>query len=671
VPIVRCALSALLLSSCTGYIEQPLQDEGSGASGPTGLGGASTTAGSGPGAGAGGAPLTGGTTSGGGTSGLGGAGGSAGSVSVAPLWTGAMGSWCGPADDPTLWVVASLAPSTCPTQSTQIYGESVSDGLIIEVPSASVTTVPATLTVPGRYCTAGACNTVDVALAIDSYTAGTGASGSWSLTAPGGALVEGGLQASWCAWDDYLPAHPEGSRLARDLSLAEVAVYQGVKVPIMTNLQEVGERNADLVQSREALVRVFVTPGPAFASREIAARITLETAGSEPLVIEETMLVDGASSESDLGSTFNLMLPKDALQGDTEYSVELRETSKCTQLAGEPSGARFPDAGTLPVDARATGPIKVLLVPVRYDTDGSGRLPDTSEGALAELHDRLYAMYPTSGVELSLHTPVGTNYSDLGDMLDQMRALRDAEKPDSDLSYYGLVDPAGSFNDYCDGSCTTGIAGYGSQGGSATAGMGIGFLHYAAGTFAHEVGHIHRLPHAPCGGPASPDPNYPYAGAGIGSRGYDLLNDEFFDADEYVDLMSYCSPDWISDYNYQLLLERLILVNETAGNLKVMALGDAAAPSEWRSLRVDGNGAARWGLTLTPDGAPPGDPTTATVLDAQGQPLLVVTAYVEALGEGGATYFVPPAQPGWHSVQVAGAAPHAYGAPITVAPFTP
>ncbi len=650
--------SVALISSCTGVIEQP---SGKGA------GSADVTKGSPQGnAGSGG---SGATLSSGGASALtGGAAGSAGGPALT-LWPGSMGSWCGPADNATLWLVSNKTAAACDAQSQQIYGEeeSTADGLIMEVPSTALTTLPATLTLPSRYCAAGTCSMVDVTLKIDSYTQGVGATGSWSLTPPGGMLVEGRLEAGWCAWDDFLPPHPDGTRLARDIQLAEVAVYQGVKIPIMTDMQEVAARNADLVQNREALVRVYVTPGPAFVDREIAARITLTTGAAEPLVIEETMVVSGPSTEDDTGSTFNLLLPKEAFGEGTQYVVELRETSKCTELVGMAVGARFPETGTLPVDALDTGPVKVLIVPVRFDADGSGRVPDTGTEAMQQLEDRVYQIYPTDEVILTLHEPVGSTATDLGDMLGQMRDLRDEEEPPSDLSYYGIVDMADSFQDYCNGSCTTGIAGFGSQSGEATAGMGIGFLDYAAGTFAHELGHIHRLPHAPCGGPADPDPEFPYNEAGIGSWGYDILGEELLSPDEYVDLMSYCSPDWVSDYNYQNLLERVVLVNENAGNLKV--LGAPPPPQEWRSLRIDRAGNARWGLSLHPRRHPPGDPTTANILDAQGNVIQQVVAYVELESDDSATYFVPAQKAGWYAVQVDGTLIHAYG-PSTAKPFT-
>src|SRR5262245_26592656 len=155
----RAALTgffAVLISACTGVIE-PHADEGPGIVGG-GQGAAQSKAGGG----------SGGAMSGGGSSAIGGGGGSAGGTSLAPVWTGSMGSWCGPGDNATLWLVSSKTASACMAQSEQIYGEPTtpvtSEQLIMEVPSTSITTLPATLTVPAKYCNAGTCNTVDVTL---------------------------------------------------------------------------------------------------------------------------------------------------------------------------------------------------------------------------------------------------------------------------------------------------------------------------------------------------------------------------------------------------------------------------------------------------------------------------------------------------------------------------
>lgn len=619
-----------------------------------------------PQAGVGSAANTAGVTQGGGGAGP--------MVPALPTWTGNVGSWCGPKDDATVWLVAKPQQSACEASSKQVFSSAempadTSEGLTLQLDATKLTTFPAMLSVLGRYCGAApaVCSDVQVTLNVESYTQGQGAKGTWSFTPAGQAELKGKLDATWCSWDDFLPAHPDGERLARDIKIREVSVYQGVKVPIVKDMIAVQDRNADLVQNREAMLRVFVEPGQSFQSRELSARLTLQTGTDAPKRFEQAITVSAASSEKDGKSTFNLALPKDAFQEGTQYSLELRETSKCTPLMGTPAGARFPETGLSPVGARLTGPVKVMLVPVRYDADGSGRLPDLSDKQLMQMTDKLYSMYPTSEVVISKHEPVGTTRTDIGDMLDQMRELRDSDGPPSDLAYYGMVRQAETFRDYCQGSCTTGIAGFGSQNGTSTAGMGIGYIDAAAGTFVHELGHIYRRPHAPCGGAAGPDDEYPYAEGALGSWGYDLKTKELFDPGTHVDFMSYCSPEWISDYNYQLILERIVVVNQRAG---MQVLPPPGLPQVFRTLLVSATGQARWGLELRPRSQPPGDPVTVEVLDAQGGVLTQAVAYHELVADGDHAYFVPAAHTGWHSVRVPGAAPMAYSGTTANQPFT-
>jgi hypothetical protein len=71
---------------------------------------------------------------------------------------------------------------------------------------------------------------------------------------------------------------------------------------------------------------------------------------------------------------------------------------------------------------------------------------------------------------------------------------------------------------------------------------------------AHELGHNFGRLHAPCGNAGGADPAFPYANGGIGTWGLDLPAQLLKDPAVFKDLMGYCSPDWISDYNYLAVL---------------------------------------------------------------------------------------------------------------------
>ena len=92
----------------------------------------------------------------------------------------------------------------------------------------------------------------------------------------------------------------------------------------------------------------------------------------------------------------------------------------------------------------------------------------------------------------------------------------------------------------------------------------------------HELGHNLSLVHAPCGyGIQGVDPHYPYKNASIGSWGY--LNGRMKDPQIYEDLMSYCLPEWISDYNFNKLLGYYLSKSST---IEEPPLTSASMPSE-------------------------------------------------------------------------------------------
>ena len=66
---------------------------------------------------------------------------------------------------------------------------------------------------------------------------------------------------------------------------------------------------------------------------------------------------------------------------------------------------------------------------------------------------------------------------------------------------------------------------------------------------SHELGHNMGLGHVGCG-TESGIPDFPYDPSGMGSLGvsYDLTT--LYKSSEYVDVMSYCSPQHVSDYSF-------------------------------------------------------------------------------------------------------------------------
>jgi hypothetical protein len=98
-----------------------------------------------------------------------------------------------------------------------------------------------------------------------------------------------------------------------------------------------------------------------------------------------------------------------------------------------------------------------------------------------------------------------------------------------------------------------------------TALVGVGWFNRARQTtelVAHELAHTMGRRHAPCGNPAGPDPLYPYTGGLTGLYGHDLYTQSVLGfglpttyGPGLGDIMSYCTPPWISDYTYLGLLQ--------------------------------------------------------------------------------------------------------------------
>jgi hypothetical protein len=168
------------------------------------------------------------------------------------------------------------------------------------------------------------------------------------------------------------------------------------------------------------------------------------------------------------------------------------------------------------------------------------------------------------------------------------------------------------------------------------ASIGVGFGgETSSSTMVHEVGHAHGLWHAPCGGPDGVDPNFPYEDGGIGVRGYDLRAEAARETGAYYDLMSYCGPIWVSDYNFDLLHTRVQAVSQTYG------LGGVASP--WWALWVMDDGSLRWGQDRSLRLPPGGVPRAVELLDGEGHIVARVQASWTAFSEGGGGSLTFPA----------------------------
>lgn len=447
---------------------------------------------------------------------------------------------------------------------------------------------------------------------------------------------------------------------ARNITLSRIDAFQTIQIGLMADSKEIvpSARNTDLVEGRETLFRIFVTPGSGWASRELSARVTLVNGGTTDEYFTKKT-ISGASQVADETSTIQVTVPPDKVTADTRYFVELVECSMSAM--GEAVVPRYPTTADMPLGARKTGALKIKVIPLVV----SNRTPPVDAATLKPYKDIMVAMYPANSVEVSGGDPVtldgGLNWNT---SLNQVQSKRASDKPAADVYYYGIVTPADSFQSYCGNGCTAGVGFVVNQSNDSShrVAMGIGFpIDQSYITMAHEVGHNHGRNHAPCvpqgGSISGVDGSFPYDGAKLTIWGYDsrskkLVNpagDPNRSNDDVTDIMGYCNKQWMSDYTYDAIVTRVAAVN---GSNKVVVNPDVL--SLWRTLLIDDDG-PRWGIPVDELAPPSGTAEPADILDAKGNLLQTVVVYrTEVSDIGAAQLMVPEPKPDWYSVRVTG-----------------
>lgn len=425
----------------------------------------------------------------------------------------------------------------------------------------------------------------------------------------------------------------------RALRISDVAINQGVSITLVDDATPVNGRQAPVVAKREGVIRVFVEPQSGWQARDVIARLTLSGTSREA-----RMRVTDASSATKLASTINFALSPGDIAQNSAFSVELLEVEPCGTYAGAVNGSRYPSSNTQSLGAEsAPGPFRIVLVPVRYQADGSNRTPVTDGTTVARFTERMYGMFPLADFQVSVRQApldfdrtIGADGEGWSDLLSECLSLRANDSAGLNSYYYCAVRPSGEASDFCSQGCVAGLGPVPRVGDTFNR-AAIGLLYDdGSETFVHEIGHTLGLSHAPCGGASGADPDFPYSDGGIGVLGYDLAAQQLLDT-QYRDIMGYCGPSWISDYNYDLLHERLVAVTaSTASSLKRVA-----TPLALRPVVVDIDGALTIGDTVWIDGAPLGEPVTAEWIDAAGQSEVLDAILVRVSHLPGGIIYVP------------------------------
>jgi hypothetical protein len=322
-----------------------------------------------------------------------------------------------------------------------------------------------------------------------------------------------------------------------DYVVSDAELYQSVQRD---------DNSVPIVAGRPAFLRVFVTANQASgAVPAVRVRLYSPTGLFDSLTIPgPPVQVPLSVDRGNLTTSWNVNLAA----AQVVKGLRLEAIVDPDDDIGESNETdnRWPSAGPLALDVRSVPAFKLKLVPVRQSVNQlTGAVNAANQATFADLASRVY---PLNQVNVTLRSTYTTSAPALqsndgngawGTVLSEIYTLQQADP--GNATYYGVVAT----------SYSGGIAGLGYVG--APAAIGWDKQPSAGGVAAHELGHTFGRSHAPCG--TSPaDPNYPYPNAEIGVWGYDQVAGVLKDPVGFADLMSYCSPAWISDYTYEGVL---------------------------------------------------------------------------------------------------------------------
>jgi hypothetical protein len=418
--------------------------------------------------------------------------------------------------------------------------------------------------------------------------------------------------------------------LARDVGISDMFVNQGVRIQIVDDgyMIPTAQRPTNIIAGRTALIRGYWDIPDDFEPRLIQGRLYVDTGSGEETMHSSVVRVEGESFDGDVGRSFWWILDGEDVTSSTGFRVELWEAKPGQEDEPEPDPPPvYPPDGTVSLgvsDQPMT--MRVTLVRIAYN----GRTPEFTEEHEEKFYRYMYEQNPLKNLELSVHPDVlsipGT-ISDFSTVLGYVQDWHDREVG-WDHYYFGVID--------------TGTADLGGAGGMAWSTVSAGLWWQNSGkfpfkTFVHEIGHNQGRPHTPGCEAAYPDYSYPDPEGKTQTWGYAVMTNELKHPNLNYDYMSYCDPQWVSEWTW-------IRTGEVIASMSGPPGGDMPRGQTGRVLIgfQDADGERRWRTAsgvLWPDAMTEGE--TMEIVTQSGE-VRKVAAQVQTL-DNGTTLVIAPA----------------------------